>query len=247
MRTNAGEHSLQGRMAEDHCGRVGCGPQRHEDDREVLAHLQVRPAQWKLPQGEWKSPHSEHCIHPHTPQKWLNILPITFFKVSELLSSTWSDMEQHRYGWHHRPSTPSKIFFFVTINNFLINMMIIIFQREFALNPSVDVPHPTDPVVGYKWVSLIMIIHQAVVMYILCIIYCRNTSLWSNWKHGRPEVNTKIQAIGASHCVYICMYLYLYLWSGNWSRTTSPASHWMWTRRKIMQRLNFGRERGWQS
>ena len=102
---------------------------------------------------------------PISPQKWLNILPITFFQVSELLPSTWPDMEQHRYGWHHRPPTPGKIFFFVTINNFLINIMIIIFQREFALNPSVDVPHPTDPVVGYKWVSLIMILHLAVVIY----------------------------------------------------------------------------------
>ena len=37
-----GVHRVQGRLAEDHSGRVGRRPERHEDDCEVLAHLQVR-------------------------------------------------------------------------------------------------------------------------------------------------------------------------------------------------------------
>ena len=37
--TNTGEHRMQGRVAEDHSGRVGRRPSRHEDDRQVSAHL----------------------------------------------------------------------------------------------------------------------------------------------------------------------------------------------------------------
>ena len=36
---------MQGRVAEDHSGRVGRRPARHEDDRQVPSYLQVRPAQ----------------------------------------------------------------------------------------------------------------------------------------------------------------------------------------------------------
>ena len=43
--THTGEHCMQRRVAEDHSGRVGRRPERHEDDCQVPTHLQVRPAQ----------------------------------------------------------------------------------------------------------------------------------------------------------------------------------------------------------
>ena len=55
-------------------------------------------------------------------------------KVSKLLPGAWSDMEQHRYGRHHRPASSSNIFTLIFVVIIILTIILIMIVNRESLH-----------------------------------------------------------------------------------------------------------------